>query len=328
MHVVPFGFIALFRKIRPHIYDEMQRKTYVVGRSGHSQFLSLSQIFGTCVRSRTNAALQTPRAAPQKRFLTSWRKSVRFCVNLSRFFASSVGCTSCIVAGEGGREGGRGGGMSTCRWRRRARGEGQKHLHQLVEGGAELGLPLGRARLRLLLQHGAAPLRVEWAGGRKGADHAMRDRARQGKGGGNHLRVEGVVGEDEREQRPRERPLVGAVLEDDHVQQHLPSHTSHARTHALRTREGTHARTHALRTTRQGTRGTRRHAAGCEVVSASLRAREGPHARCARVGRGGGARWSVCRWRVSSPRAAPRRAAARRRGARRAAPSRAPRAPR
>ena len=138
MHVVPFGFIALFRKIRPHIYDEMQRKTYVVGRSGHSQFLSLSQIFGTCVRSRTNAALQTPRAAPQKRFLTSWRKSVRFCVNLSRFFASSVGCTSCIVAGEGGREGGRGGGhehlqvaqtrprggaeapASACRRRRRA----------------------------------------------------------------------------------------------------------------------------------------------------------------------------------------------------------------
>jgi len=61
--------------------------------------------------------------------------------------------------------------------------------HQPLERGCQLLLPLGRGGL--LLDDGRLP---------------------RGEVGG--------VGEDEREQRPRERPLVGAVLKDNHVEQH------------------------------------------------------------------------------------------------------------
>ena len=38
------------------------------------------------------------------------------------------------------------------------------------------------------------------------------------------MRVRVLADEDEREQRPRERPLVGALLEDNHVQQRRQLH--------------------------------------------------------------------------------------------------------
>mmetsp|Transcript_44560 Transcript_44560/g.104110 ORF Transcript_44560/g.104110 Transcript_44560/m.104110 type:complete len:232 (+) Transcript_44560:69-764(+) len=66
---------------------------------------------------------------------------------------------------------------------------GLNFMHQLVEGGGEFLLPLG-------------------AGGLLREDRRL------------PLLKEGVVGEDEGKQRTRERPLVGAVLEHDHVEEH------------------------------------------------------------------------------------------------------------